>query len=144
MLSRARGGPRRHRVSEVQGWVQKRTQDLEGGMVEIWASEESRSCVSSVCWKERYKESPRLQVGAGAWERGEGGAGRGMWPLLRSGTPPPPLSTRSRDGLLPERPMSPRPRAAQRPSSARSSPGKGPGIAAAGRGPEEREARARS
>lgn len=52
------------------------------------------------------------------------------------------LSTRTRDGLLPERPMSPRPRAAQRPSSARSSPGKGPGIAAAGKVQEERGARA--
>lgn len=51
---------------------------------------------------------------------------------------------RSGDGLLPERPMSPRPRAAQRPSSARSGPGKGPGIAAAGTVPEEKGARARS
>lgn len=48
------------------------------------------------------------------------------------------------DRLLPERPKSPRPRAAQRPSSARCSPGEGPGIAAAGEAQEARGARALS
>lgn len=125
--------------------MQKRAQDLEGGMVEIWASEESGSWVSSVCWGKRYREkSPRLKVGAEAWERGKGGAGRGMWPLPVSGNSAPALSTRSRDGLLPERLMSPRPRAAQSPSSARRSPGEGPGIAAAGKVQEERGAGALS
>lgn len=52
----------------------------------------------------------------------------------------PPLSTRNRDGLLPVRPKNPRPRAAQRPSSARRSPG----IAAAGETQEAMGARALS
>lgn len=82
--------------------------------------------------------------GAEAWERGEGGAGRGVRPLLRSGNSAPALSTPSSSGLLPERPRIPRPRAAQRPSSARRSPGEGPGIAAAGEAKEARGARVTS
>lgn len=76
-------------------------------------------------------------MGTEAWEQGEGGAGRGMWPgqELR-----PPLSTWSRDRLLPERSMSPRPKAAKRMSSTQHNPGEGPGIAATGKVREERRA----
>lgn len=36
------------------------------------------------------QKAPGSRWGQEAWERGEGGAGRGMWPLLQPGTPPPP------------------------------------------------------
>lgn len=56
----------------------------------------------------------------------------------------PALSTWSLDRLLPERSMSPRPKAAKRTSSAQHNPGGGPGITAAGKVQEERGARALS
>lgn len=52
-------------------------------------------------WGKRVKEGPGLRVGAEAWERGEGGEGRSLWPLLGS-EPAPTLSTLSQTGL-PER-----------------------------------------
>lgn len=82
-------------------------------------------------------------MGAEAWERGEGGEGRSLWPLLGSRNSAPTLSALSQTGL-PERLRSPRPRAVQRPSSARCSPGEGPGIAAAGEAQEARGPRALS
>lgn len=83
---------------------------------------------------------------AGAWEWSEARAepGGACGRLAGPGTPPPPCPPRVGTGLLPERPRSPRPRAAQRPSDARHSPGEGPGIAAAGGAQEARRARARS
>lgn len=97
-----------------------------------------------MCWGKRNREeNPGLKVGAEAWEPGEGGAQRasGSFSGPRTPSPPHPLSTPSRYRLLPERWKTPRPREAQRPSSARRSPGEGPGIAAAGKAQEARGAR---
>lgn len=104
--------------------------------------ERSREAVSPVCVGGRNikkAQGSRWGQKRGSEARAEPGRACGLFsgPELR----PRPVHP-DRDGLLPERPMSPRPRAAKRPSSARSSPGKGPGIAAAGKVQEERGARA--
>lgn len=111
----------------MRGWVRKSTKNLE----------RCRVCVGG-----RERRKPKAQGGGRSVGARRGRSREGH--LVASELQKPPPSTQNRDKLLPERPKNPRPRAAQRPSSARRSPGEGPGIAAAGETQEARATRALS